>query len=297
MPELDVVVLTPTYLDYTFVGLEGLPAAGEERFAGDMLRSPGGGGIIALAAARLGLRTALIAPLGDDLAGRFVRRALEDEGVEVAPYVGTRTPTTVVLPVEGDRAMITVDPGLRARAADIDAHEPRALAATLEQIDLVPAGPNAYFTCGEDDARAFAGRIPRGARRPCGLFVNRRESAILTGESDPEQAVQALASAAETVVVTLGPDGALASIDGRTVRVDGIHVDPVVDTTGAEELFMTAFAWAELSGADQETALSWANLYAALSVTMHTGAGGAVSRERLLNEGTRRGLPALPLAV
>ena len=294
---MDVVVLTPTYLDYTFVGLEGLPAAGEERFAGDMLRSPGGGGIIALAAARLGLRTALIAPLGDDLAGRFVRRALEDEGVEVAPYVGTRTPTTVVLPVEGDRAMITVDPGLRARAADIDAHEPRALAATLEQIDLVPAGPNAYFTCGEDDARAFAGRIPRGARRPCGLFVNRRESAILTGESDPEQAVQALASAAETVVVTLGPDGALASIDGRTVRVDGIHVDPVVDTTGAEELFMTAFAWAELSGADQETALSWANLYAALSVTMHTGAGGAVSRERLLDEGTRRGLPALPLAV
>ena len=294
---MDVVVLTPTYLDYTFVGLEGLPAAGEERFAGDMLRSPGGGGIIALAAARLGLRTALIAPLGDDLAGRFVRRALEDEGVEVVPYVGTRTPTTVVLPVEGDRAMITVDPGLRARAADIDAHEPRALAATLEQIDLVPAGPNAYFTCGEDDARAFAGRIPRGARRPCGLFVNRRESAILTGESDPEQAVQALASAAETVVVTLGPDGALASIDGRTVRVDGIRVDPVVDTTGAEELFMTAFAWAELSGADQETALSWANLYAALSVTMHTGAGGAVSRERLLDEGTRRGLPALPLAV
>ena len=297
MPELDVVVLTPTYLDYTFVGLEGLPAAGEERFAGDMLRSPGGGGIIALAAARLGLRTALIAPLGDDLAGRFVRRALEDEGVEVAPYVGTRTPTTVVLPVEGDRAMITVDPGLRARPADIDAHEPRALAATLEQIDLVPAGPNAYFTCGEDDARAFAGRIPRGARRPCGLFVNRRESAILTGESDPEQAVQALASAAETVVVTLGPDGALASIDGRTVRVDGIRVEPVVDTTGAEELFMTAFAWAELSGADQETALSWANLYAALSVTIHTGAGGAVSRERLLDEGTQRGLPALPLAV
>jgi sugar/nucleoside kinase (ribokinase family) len=294
---MDVVVLTPTYLDYTFVGLESLPAPGEERFAGDMLRSPGGGGIIALGAARLGLSTALIAPLGDDLAGRFVRHALEDEGVEVAPYVGTRTPTTVVLPVEGDRAMITVDPGLRARAADIEAHEPRALAATLEQIDLLPAGPNAYLTCGEDDARAYAGRIPRGARRPCGLFVNRRESAILTGEREPEVAVQALASAAETVVVTLGPDGALASVDGRVVKVDGLHVEPVVDTTGAEELFMTAFAWAELNGADAETALSWANLYAALSVTIHTGAGGAVSRERLIDEGTRRGLPALPLAV
>ena len=103
-----------------------------------MLRSPGGGGIIALGAARLGLSTALIAPLGDDLAGRYVRHALEDEGVDVAPYVGRRTPTTVVLPVEGDRAMITVDPGLRARASDIDAHEPRAVMATLEQVDLCP---------------------------------------------------------------------------------------------------------------------------------------------------------------
>jgi len=294
---MDVVVLTPTYLDYTFVGLEGLPAPGEERFAGDMLRSPGGGGIIALAAARLGLSAALIAPLGDDLAGRFARRALEEEGVEVAPYVGKRTPTTVVLPVEGDRAMITVDPGLRARAADIDAYEPRAVAATLEQIDLLPAGPSAYLTCGEDDARAFAGRLPQGARRPCGLFVNRRESAILTGEDDPEKAVASLTSCSETVVVTLGPDGALASFDGRLARVDGIHAEPVVDTTGAEELFMTAFAWAELSGADPDTALSWANLYAGLSVMFHTGAGGAVTRERLLEEGTNRGLPALPLAV
>jgi sugar/nucleoside kinase (ribokinase family) len=294
---VDLVVLTPAYLDYTFVGLEGLPALGEERFAGDMLRSPGGGGIVAVAAARLGLSAALIAPLGDDLAGRFVRRALEDEGVEVMDYRGKRTPTTMVLPVEGDRAMVTVDPGLRARAADIGTYEPRAIAATLEQIDLLPAGPSAYLTCGEDDARAYAGRLPRGPSRPRGLFVNRRESAILTGESDPERAVEQLASAADTVVVTVGADGALAANGGRVLRVDGIRAEPVVDTTGAEELFATAFAWAELSGADTASALPWANLYAGLSVTTHTAAGGAATRERLLEEGARRGLPELPVAA
>ena len=294
---VDLVVLTPTYLDYTFVGLEALPALGEERFAGDMLRSPGGGGIVAVAAARLGLSASLIAPLGDDLAGRFVRRALEDEGVEVMEYRGTRTPTTMVLPVEGDRAMVTVDPGLRARAADIGTREPRAIAATLEQIDLLPAGPSAYLTCGEDDARAYAGRLPRGVARPRGLFLNRRESATLSGERDPERAAQQLASAADTVVVTLGADGALAANDGRILRVEGIRAEPVVDTTGAEELFATAFAWAELSGADAAAALPWANLYAGLSVTMHTAAGGAVTRERLLEEGARRGLPELPVAA
>ena len=52
---VDLAVLTPAYLDYTFVGLEALPGPGEERFAGDMLRSPGGGAITAVGARRLGL--------------------------------------------------------------------------------------------------------------------------------------------------------------------------------------------------------------------------------------------------
>jgi sugar/nucleoside kinase (ribokinase family) len=53
----DLAVATPAFLDLTFTGMEALPALGEERFAGDLLRSPGGGAIIAVGAARLGLST------------------------------------------------------------------------------------------------------------------------------------------------------------------------------------------------------------------------------------------------
>ena len=175
---VDLAVLTPAYLDYTFVGLEALPGPGEERFAGDMLRSPGGGAITAVGATRLGLRAALVAPLGDDLAGRFVRRELEAEGVLLSEPRGTRTPTTVVMPVAGERSMVTVDPGVRARAADLEPLAPRAVSATLEQIDIVPEGVCAFITCGDDDARAFAGRLPKvaAARRPRALIVNRREA-------------------------------------------------------------------------------------------------------------------------
>jgi sugar/nucleoside kinase (ribokinase family) len=264
---IDLAVLTPTYLDYTFVGLEALPGPGEERFAGDMLRSPGGGGISAVAAARLGLATALIAPLGDDLAGRFVRQQLEDEGVVVGEPRGNRTPTTMVMPVGGERAMVTVDPGLRARVADLELHAPRALAATLEQIDILPDGPCAYLTCGDDDARAFARRLPHGLRKPRGLIVNQREAEMLTGEADPARAATQLADVAESAMVCMGPDG---------------------------ELFAIAFAWAELHDADAEVALQWANLYGGLSVKAPTGAGGALTREQLLEEGARRGLPELP---
>ena len=292
---VDLAVLTPAYLDYTFVGLEALPGPGEERFAGDMLRSPGGGAITAVGARRLGLNTALVAPLGDDLAGNFVRRELEAEGVIFGEPRGHKTPTTVVMPVAGERSMVTVDPGVRARAADIEPLSPRAVAATLEQIDIVPEGVCAFITCGDDDARAFAGRLPRVSptRRARGLIVNRRESGILTGDSDPEEAARKLNAVAEIAAVTLGPDGVVASYDGRSVQVDGCR-EAVVDTTGAGDLFAAALAWGDLLGADPEVAVEWANLYAGLSVGAHTGTGGAVTRERLLEEGSQRGLPPLP---
>ena len=66
----DLVVATPVFLDLTFVGLESLPVLGEERFAAELLRSPGGGAITAVGATRLGLDAAVAAPLGDDVGGR-----------------------------------------------------------------------------------------------------------------------------------------------------------------------------------------------------------------------------------
>jgi sugar/nucleoside kinase (ribokinase family) len=294
---VDLAILTPAYLDYTFVGLEALPGPGEERFAGDMLRSPGGGGITAVGAVRLGLTTALVAPLGDDLAGNFVRRVLREEGVLVGEPRGSRTPTTMVMPVAGERSMVTVDPGLRARAADLDAHDPRGVAATLEQIDLMPSGVRAYITCGDDDARAFAGRLPHGDDCARVLIVNRREAGVLTGADSPAEAAEQLAVVADTAVVTLGPDGAYAMVDGRAVTAPGVDALPVVDTTGAGDLFAAAFAWADLHGVEPQDAVQWANLYAGLSVTAHTGTAGAVTRSRLIEEGRRRGLPELPPAA
>jgi sugar/nucleoside kinase (ribokinase family) len=294
---VDLAVLTPAFLDYTLIGLEALPAPGEERFAGDMLRSPGGGAITAVAGRRLGLSTVLVAPLGDDLAGRFVRRALEEEGVEIGAPRGTRTPMTVVLPVAGERAMVTVDPGVRARAADLEAHSPRAVSASLDQLALIPSGFRAFVTSGDDDARAFAGRLPHTDCRAYGLIANRRQAEVLTGSGDPAEMARQLSEVADVAVVTLGPEGVVAAVGGETVAVDGIDAKPVVDTTGAGDLFATAFAWADLHGADPSVALHWANLYAALSVTTHTAIGGAVARERLLAEGERRGLPALPASA
>ena len=117
----DVAVLSTAFLDLTFAGLEELPPLGGERFAGELIRSPGGGAITATGMARLGLDTALAAPLGDDPNGAFLAAALRADGVRlVAPHDGP-TATTVVMPVHCDRAMVTFDPGVAVRRSDIDA--------------------------------------------------------------------------------------------------------------------------------------------------------------------------------
>ena len=193
MLSIELAVATPAFLDLTFVGLEALPEPGEERFAGELMRSPGGGAITAVAAARLGLQTALVAPLGNDLAGEYVRRALEAEGVAVAGFRTKRTPETVVMPVGAERTMVTVDPGIRARADDVSALTPVAIAANLDQLDLLPNGTRSYLTCGDDDARAFSGKLPP---RPVGaraMFLNAPEALVLTGADTPEAAAERLA--------------------------------------------------------------------------------------------------------
>ena len=137
-----------------------MPALGDERYASDLLRSPGGGAITAIGAARLGLRVGMAAPLAEDLAGDLVTDVLKlPEGVAIVDRRGRRSPTTIVLPTAGDRAMVTIDPGVRANREDVEAFEPRAV--NLGMLYLVPEGASAYVTCGDDDARAYAGRPTR----------------------------------------------------------------------------------------------------------------------------------------
>jgi ribokinase len=291
---VDLAVTTPAFLDLTFVGLEALPGPGDERYAGDLLRSPGGGAITAVAAARLGLRTALLAPLGGDLAGDFVRREMEACGVAVAGFQTDRTPQTVVMPVGADHSMVTVDPGVRARRADVTALAPTALAANLDQLELLSGAMHAYLTCGDDDARAFARRPPSGLDRARALFVTEPHALELTGADTVDEALERLGSRIETVVVTLGAQGGLAISEQRRVEVPRFDIGRAVDTTGARDLLCAAFAWADLRGVEHDARIAWAQLYSELAMTVPTATGGAVTEERLLEEGAARGLEPPP---
>ncbi|RKQ90695.1 sugar/nucleoside kinase (ribokinase family) [Solirubrobacter pauli] len=287
---VDLACAEPAFLDLTLVGLDQIPKPGEERLAQDFLRSPGGGAITAVGAARLGLTSSLTSPLGDDAVGMLLRTLLADEGVRWDGRLVERTPVTVIMPADGDRAMATFDPGESVTASELAAVEPRAVVLSIPRLPLAPAGARTYVSVGDLDARALAGReLPAELASARALLVNEREALLLSGAPDAETAAAQLAQAAPVAIVTLGPDGALAAGAEGTVHVEGVAVE-AVDTTGAGDLFAAAYVWADHWGAALEQRLRWAVLYASLSVRVATAVAGAVTLRALLEEGASYGL-------
>jgi sugar/nucleoside kinase (ribokinase family) len=284
---VDVACADPAFLDLTFVGLDAVPAPGEERFARDLVRSPGGAASTAIGAARLGLRAAVASPLGEDEDGDRLRSALAAEGVEWIPRRVARTAVTAVMPVGGERAMATFDPIAPARRGDVAALSPRALVASLGRLDVAPPGTALYAACGDLEARTGATLAGLDAARA--LVVNEREAQLLTGDPTAQAAASRLAGHVPCAIVTRGAAGAVAAAGGRLLEVEGVPVE-AVDTTGAGDLFLAAYVWADLAGASLEIRLRWAVLYAALSVRAPTAVGGAVQTGELLEAGRRLGL-------
>ena len=79
-------------------------------------------------------------------------------------------------------------------------------------------------------------------------------------------------------------------VGGQRVEVPDFDPGPVVDTTGDRDLLCAAYAWADLRGAQPEERISWAQLYSQLAMGVPTATGGAVTEERLLEEGAKHGL-------
>jgi sugar/nucleoside kinase (ribokinase family) len=273
---VDVVCTGPVFLDLTFEGLEALPAPGEERFARDLHATPGGAAITAVGLVRLGLQAAVVAPLGTDFAGRFLREQLGSLGVVCAGGESGRTAVAAVLPVGGDRAFATFEPPWRLEPAAIERLRPRAIVVPLGELAQAPEGPLVYATLGQREIDA--GIVPIGGGRA--VLANREEALRLTGEASVESAALALSEWAQAGVVTCGADGAVAAADGEVVTSSAPRLE-ARDTTGAGDLFVAAYVWGDLEGLPLHERLRRAATYAALSVRTATGTGSAATLDEL----------------
>src|SRR5207249_2442067 len=144
------------YLDLTFAGLGAIPRPGEEHWADELALSPGGMANTAVGLRRLGLRTAVTGAIGRDLAGGYLRTMLEAEGIAcIGPHTD-RSALSVVLPVDGDRALVSHLPD-DVGASDAFAElRPRAWVVLVDQVAQAPRSGRIYAVSSHADVTAVA---------------------------------------------------------------------------------------------------------------------------------------------
>src|SRR5271166_2885375 len=124
----DLLVLGDCNPDLILEGDQVEPAYGQvERLVENAELTIGGSGsIVACGASRLGLRTALVAVVGDDVFGRFMMESLRQRGVDVSGMVvdtSARTGVTVILDRGVDRAILTFPGTIAALTVEAVDHE------------------------------------------------------------------------------------------------------------------------------------------------------------------------------
>jgi sugar/nucleoside kinase (ribokinase family) len=270
---VDVACVGDPFLDLIFLGLPAMPVPGEERLADRLKVVPGGMANVAFALRRLGLEAVICAPRGRDPAGRFLAQLLADEGVPWHGREGEATPVTVALPSGGDRALVSVMPTPTVDTETLGRMSMRAIVVDLPSAPLLPRGlpaEHVYAVVGDPEVAALGGRLPGSLADIRTLIVNEREAMGLTGRREARAAADQLASLGTTVVVTRGAAGALAvGPDGRSVTA-AAPVAVVADPTGAGDLFIAAYVWADLAGRAIEERLRLATSYASLSLERAT---------------------------
>jgi sugar/nucleoside kinase (ribokinase family) len=113
------------------------------------------------------------------------------------------------------------------------------------------------------------------------LFANEDEALQLTGRTDLKTAMTDLSIKVSTLVVTRGPNGAIAIENGERVSIPAAPVGEVIDTTGAGDLFAAGFLTARCKGASLQRCLR-TGAVAAAEVIQHYGARPITDLKKLV---------------
>ncbi|WP_314412153.1 ribokinase [Streptomyces kroppenstedtii] len=282
MFEYDLLVVGSANADLV-VAVERRPGAGETVLGSDLALHPGGKGANqAVAAARLGARTALLARVGDDAHGRLLLDSQRAAGVDTSGVLVGGAPTGVALITvdpSGDNSIV-VSPGANGRLTPDDIRAASALITAsrvvstqleipLETVEELVRGlrPGTRFVLNPSPPR----ELPAAVLAVCDpLIVNEHEARVVLGadaDATPEEWAGALlALGPRSVVVTLGDEGALVADASGTARVPAVKVT-AVDTTGAGDSFTAALAWRLGAGESLTASAAYAARVGAVAVT------------------------------
>lgn len=298
-----VVVIGSANMDLVVSG-PAIPRPGETVLAKTFSQVPGGKGANqAVAAARLGGRTAMIGRVGADAFGPVLRAGLQQEGVDCRfTHIteGVSSGVAFITVADNGQNAICVVPGANDRTSPQDVQSAEALLRQARICVLQLEIPLATV--------AFAIQLAHRHQVPCildpapapdtappelfdvdVLTPNETEAARLLGV--PEGGLSPLETAARlrdrgarAVVLKLGAAGAYYT-DGTDAGFIPAHPVRVVDTTAAGDAFTAGLAVALTEGRTLAEATRVANAAGALACTRFGAQPSAPARaevERLL---------------
>lgn len=266
---------------------ERIPEPGETILGGRFLTAHGGKGANqAVAAARAGGQVTFVARVGSDVFGDQAIDAWRSDGISVEHVSRDATaPSGVALifvSKNGENS-IAVAPGANGKLTVSDVMAARDVMASASvcvmqlETPLATVGAAAKMAVelgllvilNPAPARVLPGRL---LKRVSVLTPNESEAEMLTGVSVSDVASAKKAAAVllgkgvRTVVLTLGPRGALIADKDGARMVPGFKVK-ALDTTAAGDVFNGALAVALAENKSLDDAVRFATAAAALSVT------------------------------
>jgi ribokinase len=280
-----------------------LPLAGETVLGGRFFMNPGGKGANqAVAAARLGGRVTFIAKTGNDIFGKQSIQLFSKEGIDASySRVDPIHPSGVAL-ITVDRNAencIVVASGANAQLSPSDLFKAKGkiqqAGIILMQLEIpVDTVQWVVAAAAEKGVRVILNpapvcELPDELLRGLSVITpNQKEAEMLTGIKLTDQATFKRAAkklqdkGIETVIITLGPRGALLLQKGEYTMVRA-PVVKAVDTTAAGDTFNGALAVALVEGLAMTDAVQFACNAAAISVTRPGAQASIPYRKEVLN--------------
>jgi sugar/nucleoside kinase (ribokinase family) len=294
------LILVDSVVVDVVLNVEGLPERGSDTYAETSTSFAGGGFNVMAAASRLGLPSVYAGVVGFGPFATIAQDAMRDEDivVAIAPVAGVDTGFVVAMvEPDGERTFLTSNgaestltssqlDGVEIHADDIVYFSGYALLhdsnakAILALVQRLPPEVILMFDPSPLIASIDRESLDAVFQRVDWLSCNAREAGVMTGASDATAAANLLLDrvARGGVIVRCGADGCVVATSGGTERVEGFPVD-AVDSNGAGDTHVGAFAALLTQGLRPVIAAKWANGAAALSVTRRGPATGPVMHE------------------
>ena len=259
----DIVTIGEVLIDLTQKGTDELGV-------GQYAANPGGAPAnLAVAAARLGAETAFIGKVGADAFGSYLRRVLEENGVDTTGMLTDAHEHTTLAVVSVDGAGERSFSFYRDPSADVNLQAEEIPAALLRDTRVLHFGSVSLTAEPARSATLYAAKTARengclvsydpnyreslwhsreeavaqmkAALPLCDILkISDEELPLLTGTNDPAEGSRQLSNLGiRLIFVTLGADGAFYRMGEHTGSVPGIRVK-VGDTNGAGDTFFGA---------------------------------------------------------